>query len=119
MWRGLAPATTMSHYSNARERPAGRTRASRPAHQTCAARPGSHQCARQFPSFAFAKSGMTPITAAPAPAWCHPLHLPCELVRRNGETLNQLIQRLDKAIHLAWTDNWFTDEVNGGPSNRL
>jgi hypothetical protein len=41
------------------------------------------------------------------------------LVRRNGETLNQLIRRLDKAIHLAWSDNWFTDEVNGGPSNRL
>ena len=41
------------------------------------------------------------------------------LVRRDGETLNQLIRRLDKAIHLAWTDNWFTDEVNGGPSNRL
>jgi hypothetical protein len=26
------------------------------------------------------------------------------LVRRDGETLNQLIKRLDKAIHLAWTD---------------
>ena len=41
------------------------------------------------------------------------------LVRRDGEKLNQLIQRLDKAIHMAWTDNWFTDEVNDGPSNRL
>lgn len=41
------------------------------------------------------------------------------LVRRNGETLNQLMLRLDKAIHLAWTDDRFTDEVNGGPSNRL
>lgn len=41
------------------------------------------------------------------------------LVRRNGETLNQLIRRLDKAIHLAWTADWFTDEVNGGPSDRL
>ena len=41
------------------------------------------------------------------------------LVRRDGETLNQLMRRLDKAIHLAWTDDWFTDEVNGGPSKRL
>jgi hypothetical protein len=40
------------------------------------------------------------------------------LVRRNGETLSQLMRRLDKAIHLAWTDDWFTDEVNGGPSDR-
>lgn len=40
------------------------------------------------------------------------------LVRRDGETLNELMRRLDKAIHLAWTDDWFTDEVNGAPSNR-
>ena len=41
------------------------------------------------------------------------------LVRRKGETLSQLMRRLDKAIHLAWTDDRFTDEVNCGPSNRL
>ena len=41
------------------------------------------------------------------------------LVRRDGETLNQLITRPDHAIHLAWTDDWFTDEVNDGPNNRL
>lgn len=41
------------------------------------------------------------------------------LVRRQGETLNQLIRRLDKAIHLAWADDYFTDEVNAGPSDRL
>ena len=29
------------------------------------------------------------------------------------------MRRLDKAIHLAWTDDWFTDEVNDGPTNRL
>lgn len=40
------------------------------------------------------------------------------LVRREGETLNQLILRLDKAIHLAWTEECFTDEVNCGPSGR-
>jgi ribosome assembly protein YihI (activator of Der GTPase) len=42
-----------------------------------------------------------------------------KLVRREGEALNQLINRLDKAIQLAWTDNWFVDEVNDGPSDRL
>ena len=41
------------------------------------------------------------------------------LVRRDGETLNQLVKRLDRAIHLAWTDDWFIDEVNDGPSDRL
>ena len=41
------------------------------------------------------------------------------LVRRDGEALNQLIKRLDKAIHLAWTDDWFIDEVNDGPSDQL
>lgn len=41
------------------------------------------------------------------------------LVRRDGETLDQLIKRLNKAIHLAWTDDRFTDEVNDGPSDRL
>ena len=41
------------------------------------------------------------------------------LVRRQGETLNQLMRRLDKAIHLAWADDYITDEVNAGPSDRL
>ena len=41
------------------------------------------------------------------------------LVRRDGETLNHLVKRLDRAIHLAWTDDWFIDEVNDGPSDRL
>jgi hypothetical protein len=41
------------------------------------------------------------------------------LVRRDGETLNQLIKRLDRAIHLAWTDDRFIDEVNDGPSDLL
>lgn len=35
------------------------------------------------------------------------------LVRRNGETLPTLMKRLDKAIGLAWSDDLFTDEVNG------
>lgn len=35
------------------------------------------------------------------------------LVRRDGESLKALIKRLDKAIGLAWSDELFTDEVNG------
>jgi hypothetical protein len=35
------------------------------------------------------------------------------LVRRDGESLSALMKRLDKAIGLAWSDDLFTDEVNG------
>lgn len=35
------------------------------------------------------------------------------LVRRDGETLAGLMKRLDEAIGLAWSDDLFTDEVNG------
>ena len=34
------------------------------------------------------------------------------LVRRNGETLLQLLTRLDLAVALAFTEDIFTDEVN-------
>ena len=34
------------------------------------------------------------------------------LVRRKGETLAQLLARLDLAIGKAFTDNIFTDEIN-------
>ena len=34
------------------------------------------------------------------------------LVRRDGESLRELIERLDKAIALAWSDDLFIDEVN-------
>ena len=34
------------------------------------------------------------------------------LVRRNGETLNALLKRLDKAIGFAWSDGVTIDEVN-------
>jgi hypothetical protein len=34
------------------------------------------------------------------------------LVRRDGETLMQLLQRLDLAVALAFTKDIFTDEVN-------
>ncbi len=35
------------------------------------------------------------------------------LVRREGETLNALLKRLDKAIARAWEHDEFIDEVNG------
>jgi hypothetical protein len=34
------------------------------------------------------------------------------LVRRDGETFLQLLQRLDLAVALAFTEDIFTDEVN-------
>jgi len=37
------------------------------------------------------------------------------LVRRDGETLVQLLIRLDKAIELAQEGDRFIDEVNNGP----
>ena len=41
------------------------------------------------------------------------------LVRRDGESLNVLLKRLDKAIGLAWSNETFVDEVNGGESDLL
>lgn len=41
------------------------------------------------------------------------------LVRRKGESLNALLQRLDKAIGLAWSNDMFIDEVNDGTSELL
>jgi hypothetical protein len=37
------------------------------------------------------------------------------LRRRPGETLRQLLERLDAAIDLAWTEDKFTDEINSPP----
>lgn len=41
------------------------------------------------------------------------------LVRRDGESLNALLKRLDKAIDFAWTNEVFIDEVNDGESDML
>ena len=41
------------------------------------------------------------------------------LVRRDGESLNPLLKRLDKAIGLAWSKDLFIDEVNDGESALL
>ena len=40
------------------------------------------------------------------------------LVRRDGETLAQLLKRLDKAIDLAHEEAVFVDEINNGPDTR-
>lgn len=40
------------------------------------------------------------------------------LVRRNNETLTQLLTRLDYAIGLALTEDIFTDEVNQRPKGK-
>lgn len=37
------------------------------------------------------------------------------LVRRDGETLAQLLVRLDRAIEQAYEHDYFIDEVNSGP----
>jgi hypothetical protein len=39
------------------------------------------------------------------------------LQRRPSETLQQLLQRLDAAIDLAWNADQFTDEINRPPSD--
>jgi hypothetical protein len=41
------------------------------------------------------------------------------LVRRDGESLNVLLKRLDKAIGVAWSNDTFVDEVNAGQSKLL
>ena len=41
------------------------------------------------------------------------------LVRRDGESLNALLKRLDKAIGLTWSNDAFIDEVNDGESELL
>lgn len=41
------------------------------------------------------------------------------LVRRDGESLNILFKRLDKAIGLARPNETFTDEVNGDENDLL
>lgn len=41
------------------------------------------------------------------------------LVRRDGETLEQLLIRLDRAIEMAEENEIFIDEVNNGPDERI
>jgi ribosome assembly protein YihI (activator of Der GTPase) len=41
------------------------------------------------------------------------------LIRRRGETLPQLLMRLDAALQLALEHDCFVDEINDGPSTLL
>jgi hypothetical protein len=41
------------------------------------------------------------------------------LVRRDGETLGQLLIRLDRAVEIDAEDEAFIDEINNGPDDRL
>ena len=41
------------------------------------------------------------------------------LVRRDGETLEQLLIRLDRAIEMAVEDEILIDEINNGPDDRI
>ena len=41
------------------------------------------------------------------------------LVRRNGETLEQLLIRLETAIEKAIEEEIFIDEINHGPDDRI
>ena len=41
------------------------------------------------------------------------------LVRRDGETLGQLLARLDRAIEIAAEEEIFIDEINNGHDDRL
>lgn len=41
------------------------------------------------------------------------------LVRRDGETLEQLLLRLDRAINMAVEEEIFIDEINNGPDDRI
>ena len=41
------------------------------------------------------------------------------LVRREGETLEQLLMRLEAAIEKAVEEETFIDEINNGPDDRI
>jgi len=54
--------------------------------------------------------------AATAGDDCQPL---ATLVRRDGETLRQLLMRLEKAIDKAIEEEIFIDEINHGSDDRI
>jgi hypothetical protein len=41
------------------------------------------------------------------------------LVRRDGETLEQILVRLDRAIEMAIEDEILIDEINNGPNDSI
>jgi len=48
-----------------------------------------------------------------------PDHMLAALIRRSGETLPQLLMRLDAAVQLALEHECLIDEINNGPSKLL
>ncbi len=58
-----------------------------------------------------------PIACAATAADEH--HSLAMLVRREGETLEQLLMRLEMAIDKAIEEEIFIDEINNGPDNRI
>ena len=58
-----------------------------------------------------------PIACAATAADEH--HSLAMLVRREGETLEQLLMRLEAAIEKALEEEIFIDEINNGPDDRI
>ncbi len=58
-----------------------------------------------------------PIACAATAADEH--HSLAMLVRREGETLEQLLMRLEAAIEKAVEEEIFIDEINNGPDDRI
>ena len=58
-----------------------------------------------------------PIACAATAANEH--HSLAMLVRREGETLEQLLMRLEAAIEKALEEEIFIDEINNGPDDRI
>ena len=58
-----------------------------------------------------------PIACAATAANEH--HSLAMLVRREGETLEQLLMRLEAAIEKAVEEEIFIDEINNGPDDRI
>lgn len=58
-----------------------------------------------------------PIACAATAANEH--HSLAMLVRREGETLEQLLMRLEAAIEKAIEEEIFIDEINNGPDDRI
>ena len=50
---------------------------------------------------------------------CQERRLLAALIRRESETLEQLLMRLDTAIDKAIEDDIFIDEINHGPDDRI
>ena len=68
----------------------------------------------EFPLIGVSEFARPPLTSAVDGSNCLAM-----LVRRDGESLNALLKRLDKAIAWLGQMDTFIDEVNGGESDLL